>query len=294
MNNFGQPGRTEGGTAPFSDNDVLAVTDRYMKEFAFPIHNHDAFELDFVEHAAGARRLVGDSSEVVGEYDLVLFAGDGLEHAWLQDACPGGGIHEITVRFRLDLGEGSLLRKSSFAGILRMLVLARKGLCFPMESIMKVYNMLLGLGGIEDKFRALMQFLEILDILSRCEGARQLASSSNAKVNLGDVPRRILKVKSFVCKNYMDEIRLKALADIACMSEPAFSRFFRLQTGRTVSDYIIDIRLGYASRMLAETDKNVADISFLCGYNNLSNFNRIFKRKKGCSPTEYRERCRKA
>ena len=87
----------------------------------------------------------------------------------------------------------------------------------------------------------------------------------------------------------MDELRLAQLADIAGMSPSAFSRFFKSHTGRTLSEYIIEQRLGYASRMLVDTTNSVAEICYACGFNNLSNFNRIFKKKKNCSPTEFRE-----
>ena len=83
------------------------------------------------------------------------------------------------------------------------------------------------------------------------------------------------------------------LGRIAYMSESAFCRFFKLHTGRRLSDYIIDIRMGYAARMLVDTKETIAEISFKCGYNNMSNFNRIFKRKKGCSPTAYRQNYQK-
>jgi AraC-like DNA-binding protein len=73
------------------------------------------------------------------------------------------------------------------------------------------------------------------------------------------------------------------------MSPSAFSRFFKLHTGRNLTEYIIDIRLGAASRMLVDTSQSISEISFKCGFNNLSNFNRIFKKKKGCSPTEFRD-----
>jgi AraC-like DNA-binding protein len=99
----------------------------------------------------------------------------------------------------------------------------------------------------------------------------------------------VLKVKNYIAKNYMDEIRLNTLADIAGMSPSAFSRFFKLHTGRNLSDYIIEMRLGYASRMLVDTARSIGEISFQSGFNNLSNFNRIFKKKKGCSPSEFRE-----
>ena len=166
---------------------------------------------------------------------------------------------------------------------------ARKGLCFPLSAIMGVYKELDTLSSIKDGFYAVMQFMTILYELSRCEGARTLASSSFAKIAVEDDSRRILKVKNFINENYMDELRLAQLAEIAGMSASAFSRFFKLHTGRNLSDYIIDIRLGYATRKLVDTSRSISEISFECGFNNLSNFNRIFKKKKGCSPSEFRE-----
>ena len=96
-------------------------------------------------------------------------------------------------------------------------------------------------------------------------------------------------MKNFIDQNYRYEIRLPQVADIAGMSPSAFSRFFKLHTGRNLSEYIIDLRLGYASRMLVDSTHSIAEISFQCGFNNLSNFNRIFKKRKGCSPSEFRE-----
>jgi AraC-like DNA-binding protein len=138
-----------------------------------------------------------------------------------------------------------------------------------------------------------MLFLQILNTLSLSEGSHTLATTSYAKVDITDDSRRVLRVKNYINQNYMEEIKLKTLADLANMSQSAFSRFFKLHSGRTLSDYIIDIRLGNATRMLIDTTESIAEISFSCGYNNLSNFNRIFKRKKGCSPSEFRENYRK-
>ena len=174
-----------------------------------------------------------------------------------------------------------------------MLKEAQKGLAFPLPAIMKVYNLLTSISSIDDRFEALLQFLRILHILSIQDGAHALATSAYAKVKIEDDSRRVLKVKNYINENYMYEIKLETLADIANMSQSAFSRFFKLHTGRTLSDYIIDTRLGYATRMLLDTQDSIANISFNCGYNNLSNFNRLFKRKKGCSPSEFREKYRK-
>lgn len=274
---------------PLMGKDVLYIADRRKKEFTYPIHNHEAFELNFVEHAAGVRRIVGDSSEVIGEYDLVLITSPDLEHVWEQHECKSEEIREITVQFDFPMGEDSFLGKTPFLPMQKMLNEARKGLCFPVSAIMRVYDKLDSLSSIKEGFYAVMQFLTILYELSKCGGARSLASSSFAKIAVEDDSRRILKVKNFISKNFMDEIRLAQLADIAGMSPSAFSRFFKLHTGRNLTDYIIDMRLGAASRMLVDTSRSISEICFCCGFNNLSNFNRIFKKKKGCSPSEFRE-----
>ena len=273
---------------PLMGKDVLYIADRHKKEFTYPIHNHEVFELNFVEHAAGVRRIVGDSSEVIGEYDLVLITSPDLEHVWEQNTCNSDDIHEITIQFDLGMSEDSLFGRNPFISVRKMMNEARKGIAFPMSAIMKVYKELVSLSTVKDGFYAVMQFMSILYELSRCEGVRTLASSSYAKIAVEDDSRRILKVKSFIAQNYMDELRLKQLADIAGMSSSAFSRFFKLRTGRTLSDYLIDIKLGNAARMLVDTTRNISEICYECGFNNLSNFNRIFKAKRGVTPREFR------
>ena len=278
---------------PLMGKDALYIADRRKKEFAYPIHNHDAYELNFVENANGVRRIVGDSSEVIGDYDLVLITSPDLEHVWEQHKCVSQNVREITIQFKFGLGDDDFFEKNPFSNIRHMLNEARKGLCFPLATIVKVYEKLDRMSSITDGFEALMQFLDILNILSRSEGARALATASYAKGTIEDDSRRILKVKNYINENYMYELKLATLADLANMSPSAFSRFFKLHTGRTLSDYIIDIRMGFATRLLLDTNDTIAEVGFNCGYNNLSNFNRIFKRKKGCSPSEFRENYKK-
>lgn len=275
--------------SPLSGKDVLYIADRRKKEFTYPIHQHPVYELNFVERAPGVRRIVGDSNEVIGEYDLVLITSPDLEHVWEQNTCVSEDIREITIQFDIDFSANSLFDRNPFNSMKRMMVEAQKGLCFPLDAIMKVYRELDTLSSIKDGFYAFMQFLTILYELSKCEGARALSSTSFAKIEVPSDSRRVQKVKSFIDAHYREEIRLAQLSDIAGMSDSSFSRFFKLHTGRNLSDYIIDLRLGYACRQLVDSTNSVAEICYASGFNNLSNFNRIFRKRKGCSPSEFRE-----
>lgn len=275
--------------SPLSGKDVLYIADRRKKEFTYPIHQHPVYELNFVERAPGVRRIVGDSNEVIGEYDLVLITSPDLEHVWEQNTCVSEDIREITIQFDIDFSANSLFDRNPFNSMKRMMVEAQKGLCFPLDAIMKVYRELDTLSSIKDGFYAFMQFLTILYELSKCEGARALSSTSFAKIEVPSDSRRVQKVKTFIDAHYREDIRLAQLSDIAGMSDSSFSRFFKLHTGRNLSDYIIDLRLGYACRQLVDSTDSVAEICYASGFNNLSNFNRIFRKRKGCSPSEFRE-----
>ena len=121
---------------PLSEKDLFYIVERHKSEFTYPLHEHRDFELNFVEHAAGAQRVVGDSMEEIGEFDLVLIGGEGLQHAWQQGKCTSKDIREITIQFSADLFPESLLSKNQFSSIRRMLERSSLGLSFPMETIM--------------------------------------------------------------------------------------------------------------------------------------------------------------
>ena len=152
---------------PLKETDALYIADRHKKEFTYPIHRHKEFELNFVEGAAGVNRIVGDSRETIGNYDLVLITSGDLEHVWEQGDCKSEDIREITMQFYFGLDEGDrFFMKTPFEKIRQMLVAARKGLCFSQHAIMKVYNQLDELTHTTDRFSALMQFLDILNELA--------------------------------------------------------------------------------------------------------------------------------
>ena len=276
---------------PLLDSDFMYVADRRKKEFTYPIHKHEVFELNYVENGEGVLRIVGDSAETIGNRELVLITSPDLEHVWEQDKCKSEDIREITVQFFFDFNSSySLFNRTPLLPIKRMFEKARKGVAFTPEAIDKVYPLLDSLSSTKDKFYSVINFLTLLYELSLADGTRELASSSFAKVDVDSESRRILKVKDYISKHYTEEIRLADLANLVGMSTTSFSRFFKLRSGKTLSDYVVEMRLGVASRQLVDTTNSVSEICYDCGFNTLSNFNRLFRKYKGCSPTEFREK----
>ena len=97
---------------PLMGKDVLYIADRHKKEFTYPIHNHSVYELNFVENAKGVRRIVGDSQEVIGDYDLCLITSPDLEHVWEQNECHSDDIREITIQFDFSMGDETLFGRN--------------------------------------------------------------------------------------------------------------------------------------------------------------------------------------
>lgn len=271
-----------------SDKDCFYIVERHKTEFTYPLHRHKEFELNFIERGKGVRRIVGDSVEEVGEYDLVLIGGEDLEHVWEQGECSSKDIREITIQFSGEIFSGDLLAKNQFASIEKMLRKAQHGLVFPMSTIMKVYSTLDTLADESERFVQFLKTLYVLYELSISDDVRVLASSSFAHYARKGESNRVQKVKQYINDHYARHLRLEDMAALVGMSPVAFSRFFRQRTGRTMSEYIVDIRLGYAARMLVDTAKNISEICYECGFNNLSNFNRTFKAKRHYTPRDFR------
>lgn len=273
---------------PLEEKDCFYLVDRNKDSFTYPLHKHEELELNFVENCTGARRIVGDSIEVLGQYDLALI-GSNLEHAWEQNICKAQKVREITIQFEPNLFGETLLSKSQMKSIQQLLDNAQNGIAFGMSAIMKIYTRLEEITHIQSGFYRVIKLLEILYELSTDEDYHKLASSSFANVQSNTESRRVRKVEEYIDVNYKQEVRLQKLAELAGMTASAFSRFFKLRTGKTVQEYIIDVRIGHAARQLVDSTKSIAEICIDCGFNNISNFNRIFKKKKGCSPSLFRD-----
>ena len=268
--------------------DCFYIVERHKSVFDYPLHRHREYELNFVQDGKGVRRIVGDSVEEIGDLDLVLIAGENLEHVWEQGSCTSPDIREITIQFSPDLFSTDLLHKNQFSRIEKMLEKATHGVSFPADAILKTYHWLDTLATHQDSFR---QFVDCLQLLYELSGSDYKILSSSSFSHASDDPgsHRIQKVKEYINEHYAEPITLEMLAGMVGMSPSSFSRFFKQHTNRTLTSYLIDMRLGQAARALVDTSMNISEICYACGFNNLSNFNRIFKAKRGVSPRDFRQ-----
>ena len=273
---------------PLSEDDFFIVLNHYNAKFDFPVHYHPEFELNMVINSHG-KRIIGDSIQDYDELDLVLI-GPNTPHAWTgsDESCQA---QVVTIQFHSDfLGEKVLGRKLMLP-IHELLEKASRGILFSNETAIHLKDRIMMLSENQD-FDSLLEFLSILFDLSISRNQKVLATPSYVGYFNPSKSRRIEKVNEYIQQNIQQNIKIKEVADLVNMSETAFSHFFKKRTQRSFSDYITDLRIGYAARQLIETEKNISEICYDCGFNNISNFNRIFKKKRGVTPSDFRSQQR--
>lgn len=273
---------------PLMQSDCFTMFSRTKSEFDFPLHVHEEFELNFIQGAKGARRVIGDHMEEIGEWELVL-AGPNLQHGWFNHQCVNKRIREVTIQFHKDLFDEKFLQRNQLSFIRTMLERAARGILFSQETITQLAPRILNL---ENKhgFDSVLELFSILHELSISRNMRILTDASfNNLEQFSYNSRRIEKALEYMNANFDKSVSLSDTARLVNMSEVAFSRFFKARTGNNFIDSLIDIRLGHATRMLIDTTHSIGEIAFRCGFNNMSNFNRVFRKKKNCTPKEFRE-----
>jgi AraC-like DNA-binding protein len=273
---------------PLTQNDCFTLFSRVKSGLDFPLHYHEELELNFIQNAKGAKRIVGDHIGEIEDAELVLL-GSNLQHGWSTHKCTNREIVETTIQFHKDLFDEKFLRRNQLSFLRNMLEKASRGILFSRETTKDLAKRISGLNQ-KHGFDSVLELMSILHDLSVSRNMRILSDSSfNDKDQFTYNSRRIEKTYEYINKNFDKTISLKEVAKLANMSEASFSRFFKSHTGITFIDSLTEIRLGHASRLLIDTTQSVAEIAYNCGFNNISNFNRIFKKKKACTPKEFRE-----
>lgn len=271
---------------PLADDDLFILLDHPNAKFDYPVHYHSDFEINLVINDEGTR-VIGDSDEPFSSPDLVMI-GPNIPHAWKGTRPDGNRV--VTIQFSEDLLNFPILNKRMFASIRQLLIESRRGLTFSNDTKVLIADKILRLTRLQG-FHTVLDFLSILYELSIANKEILVSNFYDANETLNAFKsRRITKVCDFIDNNYQEPIKLADVAKLVNMSDSAFSHFFKKKTGHSFIDYLNSVRISKASQLLLDTTHSVNEICYLCGFNNLSNFIRIFKKIKGSTPSEYRSK----
>jgi len=253
-------------------------------------HFHPEAEITLIEAGSG-RRLVGEALSEFAPGDLVFLAGN-LPHSYhshpdLELRGPTGRASVVQFRWEalLDWGAWGL----ELHHWLRLHEAARAGLVFgpaTRERLLPFFEQCVTEKGVM-QLRALLAMLEVL-----AQAPERAAISSSLALLEPDLAHveRLEKVTAYIFTHFREPITLEEAAERAHLTPAAFSRFFRRHTHRTFVRFVNELRVGYAARLLLETDRTVADVAFDSGFRNLANFNRRFRELRQCSPSDFRRR----
>ncbi len=276
---------------PLQNSNVFVVLDSVCNGFDYPIHNHPEYELNLIVGISGTR-IVGDSTERYLDFDLVLL-GPYLYHKWdgdthLQES--GQPYRVITIQFGMELFNGQLFQKERFIKIRQLLRDAGRGIKFQGKSCEEAMRIMVNL--TEDKgFTNIIEFMQLLDLLSKSGDTVFLASEGFSPQALRSDSNRVQVAYGYILKHFADpELKIGDVARQVNMSDSAFSHFFQKFAFRSFTDFLIDIRIGHICKLLLDTDETINQIASKSGFNNLANFNRLFKKNRSCTPVEYRRR----
>ncbi|MCG8579420.1 MAG: AraC family transcriptional regulator [Bacteroidales bacterium] len=272
---------------PLKENDCFLVFDRKRRAFSFPIHFHPEYEINFIIHAKGGKRTIGDHIGLIGEKELVM-VGPNLYHGW--ENCENHSnehYHEITIQFPRELFDDGILERNILKPVKELFSNARRGILFSQETIKKVEQRIFSISQ-KRGFDSFLEFQSLLYDLAISRDQQLLSNISFLHKNDFHNSERIEAIYAFVKDNYHRKIKVEEAAAHINMTVVSFSRLIKQRTGKSFVDFTNEIRLGYATRLLIETNKSIGEICYSCGFNNISNFNRIFKKKQNYTPSEFR------
>lgn len=272
---------------PLKENDCLLVFNRKRNEFNFPIHFHPEYEINFIHNAKGARRIVGDHIDTIEDYELVM-VGPNIYHGWENyKNDTSKTLNEITIQFPRNLFTEEMLSKNILKPIKELFKSASHGVLFSQETTKQVVSKLKVLSK-KNGFENFIEFQSLLHILASSKNKKTLTNISFKEQDDFHNSERIEKVYNYIKSNYHQKIKVEEAAIHINMTVISFSRLIKQRTGKTFIEFVNELRLGYATRRLIETNEGISEICYNCGFSNISHFNRVFKKKQNCTPSEFR------
>ena len=260
--------------------------------FYTPLHFHITCQLTLILDGKGTR-FVGDNIERFEEGEIV-FLGSNIPHVFRNDPAYYEPDSKLVARaihafFMPDFLGEKFWKLPELAPINKLLEQAERGIKVTGKTNLIVGEKLQRMLELEG-FARMIELFNILQILAASSDLELLASSVvNQSLKKSD-SSKINDVFNYVMHHFSEQIKLDDVAAVASMSPTAFCRYFKKNTKKTFSEFLNEIRIGHACKLITEEKYPIAEVAFLCGYKNISNFNRRFKTIMGVTPSEYQFR----
>ena len=254
-------------------------------------HYHDNYEICFITEGTG-KRIIADSILEFQPGDLV-FLGPNLPHVWIADSdiqtISNRSLEMVYLQFKTEVLTSKILAIPEFKFILKALEASERGIQVMDHTLDMVSEIMLQLPYTKG-FERMIGLFKILNIIGESSSNVQLASKEYLKGRFSSSDKRISSIHNYLMKHYKEEINLNELAALVHMVPGSLCRFFKSHMGLTIFEYLNKIKIEFACKLLMDADIAVMNICFDSGFNNLSHFNKQFKKITGVQPGEYRKR----
>ena len=265
------------------------VKEEHFYRYDIPWHLHPEFELTLLIQGEG-KKNIGDHISEIHDKELVLL-GPNLPHSWFGSKTSKSDSlsKQIVIQFPYDFLGSDFFENHAFTNIRDLLQRSYRGLLFHDPEKISVLNRITDMLLLND-FDRTMELLHILNILAQSKRFEVLSSMGYSSHLNKSESARLNAIYGFILDHFKTGLDLNTVARFAGMTPQAFSRYFRERTRRTFISFLNEVRIGYACRLISEKRMNISQICYECGYTNLSNFNRQFKKIMAMPPTQYAKR----
>jgi len=269
----------------------LIVVKRDVPYWDTPFHFHPECELVYTTSGTG-KRIIGDSIEVFGPGDMI-FLGPNIPHVWYSDSAyykKDADLHSqaFVLYFSKEIFGDRFYQLEETQALKDFFKKAERGLKISGTTQKHIVPLLEKMND-GNGLKRLVYLLEILEHLAASQKTEALASISYKNSYDTRDNHKIDEVFLYLNKNFMRDISMPEVAALCHMTPQSFCRFFKTRTKSTFADFLNDIRISHARKLLIESDEQtIAEIAYLSGYKNLSNFNKLFKIKTKLTPREYK------
>ncbi|MCB2406348.1 AraC family transcriptional regulator [Hymenobacter lucidus] len=247
-------------------------------------HYHPEYELLYIPQGSGRRHIGQHVSHYEG--GELLFMGPNLPHLSFSHE-QHGPFEQVVVQLRADFLGETFLQRPELAAVQQLFVRSAQGLSFGPATRAAVGDALRQMSE-QPAARRLLTLLQLLYQLAEAPDVTPLHAdmgSSGAQVK---EQKRLGRIYQYIQEHFAEPITVQELADIANLSVPAFCRYFKKMTSQTLTNFLQEYRISHA-RLLLLQDLPITEVSYASGFNNLSHFNRTFRRLTGQTPSAYRD-----